>query len=305
MAEETDAARLPAHGRRPGGPGATGQPATVRERASARGPLLLLILVVAMSVAALCLRAGGSAPLGGDGPLHSDWLLVALVCAGGGWYLTVKYYARQSERPMGTPREGRLVTLTVTALVLTVVGTFAAVSVLGTSHKPPDNGAVPVGTPPPLPTQSPRVVLPPQLARQAKQSGQPFPIGTVLLVLVGLLLAAVLTVLVTLALRWLRARVVPGPELAATLPSRDDDAAALSDALSAGRLALQGEDARAAVIACYAAMEDSLAAGGLADAPPTAPPTCCAGPPPPGSWWAWRRSSSRRCSGRRAIPAIP
>lgn len=37
----------------------------------------------------------------------------------------------------------------------------------------------------------------------------------------------------------------------------------LAEAVNAGRLALQGDDSRSAVIACYAAMESSLADNGL------------------------------------------
>lgn len=265
MAEEKDTAQRSAPGREPGPDAAGGdRSATRRSFGPARGPLLLFAVVVAMAVAAVCLRAGGSAPLGSEGPLHSEWLLVAVVLAGGGWYLTAKYYARQSERPMGTPREGRLVTLTVTALVLTAVGTFAAVSVIGTSAESPQGDPAPAVVPPSLPTASPRFSLPPQPPQQGKHGGgHSFPVGTVLLVLVIALLVAVLAALVVLALRRLGARLAPGPELVATLQDGTDDGTALSDAVSAGRLALQGEDVRAAVIACYAAMEDSLAAGGL------------------------------------------
>ena len=71
-----------------------------------------------------------------------------------------------------------------------------------------------------------------------------------------LVLLAVLTVaVVVVVVRWLRRRartafvVAPAPD-----PKQDEER--LADAISAGRLALQGEDTRAAVIACYAAIDD-------------------------------------------------
>ncbi|MFJ3365636.1 DUF4129 domain-containing protein [Streptomyces anthocyanicus] len=82
------------------------------------------------------------------------------------------------------------------------------------------------------------------------------------------LLAAVVVVLVVVAvvrrLRRFGLRVPQRPGLPGTEP-QDDDTRLLLSAVHSGRRALSGtdEDARAAVIACYAAMEDALAASGV------------------------------------------
>ncbi|WP_333754011.1 DUF4129 domain-containing protein, partial [Streptomyces sp. IBSBF 2394] len=88
------------------------------------------------------------------------------------------------------------------------------------------------------------------------------------LYLVLALLAAVAVVLVVVAvvrrLRRFGLRVPQRPGLAGTA-AQDDDARLLLSAVHSGRRALAGtgDDARAAVIACYAAMEDALAASGV------------------------------------------
>lgn len=77
-----------------------------------------------------------------------------------------------------------------------------------------------------------------------------------------LLLAALVGVLVVL---W---RQRDSPRAARPKPSGPRPAAGdeevLAEAVESARRALRGDDARAAVIACYAAMEDSLAASGVA-----------------------------------------
>ncbi|TDT95510.1 uncharacterized protein DUF4129 [Streptomyces sp. 846.5] len=233
-------------------------------RRSARGPLLLLGVVVGTAVAAVCLRAGGSAPLGGVGVLHGLWLLVALVVFAAGWYAVAQYQARQGERPLGTPREERLQSLTVAALGIIGVATTAGVAVLGLTHTgPPDlpptdlKPVTPASGPPASP--GPQISLPPV----KNSASHPFPAGVVLLILIGLLAVAAGVVLTLFVSRWLQARRTPPPPLRSTLEPEDDDGAVLGDAVRAGRTALQGEDVRAAVIACYAAMEESLIAGGV------------------------------------------
>ncbi|MFC1429759.1 DUF4129 domain-containing protein [Streptacidiphilus sp. N1-3] len=255
MADDTGAARRSGNRNGPGRPG---------------GPraLLLLAMVVGLAVTALSLNAAdssggdGSGVLDGVGPLHGEWLLVLLAVAAGGWYLVAKYYARQNERPMGTAREGRLVTLTVTAVVLTVLGTAVALVLVGMAKTDPA----------PPPPAAPPAPMPTMKARPVTETGSgngsnfhmPHPISLPYLLL-GLLVlasAALLVLVVVLARRYLgRGPGVPS-ELVGTLEPAPEEQA-LSAAVSAGRLALQGEDVRAAVIACYAAMEDSLAESGL------------------------------------------
>ena len=243
-------------------------PQTPQARAGARplGPrslLLLLAMLAGLALAALCLHAGGAVGLDGTGPLHAEWLLVMLVVAAGGWYLTAKYHARQNERPMGTAREGRLVTLTVTALVLTILGTSIGVGVFGMGGAKPPPPPPPPSNPPKVPPSPkyPDIGTPPGDASHFRMPHL-ISIPYVLLVLLVLAVLVLLVLVVIAAQRYLHRRATPAPELVGTLEPAPEEAA-LTAAVSAGRLALHGEDVRAAVIACYAAMEDSLAASGL------------------------------------------
>ena len=253
MADETEAARPESAKPDPAGRGG-GRPGGSR-------PLLLLALLGGTAVAAVSLHAGGD--LGRTlGPLHGDWFLVVVVVVAGGWFLTAKYHARQNERPLGTAREGRLTTLTYTALVLTVLGTSIAVAMLGMdAHLAPPPPPPPPTPPPvgkvPVPTQQPVAVAPAQA-----HGGFLFSVQDLLLGMFWLAVAVLLVLAVIAARRFLAARSVPPAVLQGTLETPAEEQA-LSAAVSAGRLALEGEDVRAAVIACYAAMERSLAESGL------------------------------------------
>ncbi|WP_327063475.1 DUF4129 domain-containing protein [Kitasatospora purpeofusca] len=109
-------------------------------------------------------------------------------------------------------------------------------------------------TPPPVPT-----VSPPEPGEPVSDSS----LSGVVQVVFGALLAVLVIAVVVGVVRLLRLRIVrrrpPTPLPAA--PARTEDA--LAAAVLTGRRALTGADARAAVIACYAAMETSLAASGL------------------------------------------
>ncbi|MFI9272893.1 DUF4129 domain-containing protein [Kitasatospora sp. NPDC052896] len=74
--------------------------------------------------------------------------------------------------------------------------------------------------------------------------------------LVGVVVGAVL------AVRYLRSLDRPAP--GGPVIVRTDPDEALAEAVESGRRALRGSDARAAVIACYAAMEESLGRSGIA-----------------------------------------
>jgi hypothetical protein len=106
----------------------------------------------------------------------------------------------------------------------------------------------------------PRLRTVPSQARQAH--GSSFPINDVLYgLLVALLLAAVVYCCVLLARRR------RGGPAAEPIPEPDDEPAELRAAVESGRAALlRLDDARAAIIACYAAMEQSLARAGTARA---------------------------------------
>uniref|UniRef100_UPI002FDC1E63 DUF4129 domain-containing protein n=1 Tax=Streptomyces sp. ISBFB 2968 TaxID=2903527 RepID=UPI002FDC1E63 len=110
---------------------------------------------------------------------------------------------------------------------------------------------------------TPTFVTPPPQQRHGSTDHSSLPLYLVLA-----LLAAVAVVVVVVAvvrrLRRFGMRVPQRPGPPGTV-AQDDDARLLLSAVDSGRRALAGtdDDARAAVIACYAAMEDALAASGV------------------------------------------
>ena len=224
------------------------------------GPLLGLASAVGLAVAALCLHATASAPRSGAGPLVTYWVLLALAAGVGGCTLAVKYRVRQEERPRISPREERVTKLTVFGVFAICAATVISLIVIG-SGRPTgtDPPATPPPTAPPLPS-APPVQIP---VTVKGHPSHPFDLLPYLLSLLALLLAGILALVVYLVLRYLpRLRVSPSG-IVSTPPPAEADETRLAEAVSAGRLALSGDDSRAAVIACYAAMEESLAANGL------------------------------------------
>lgn len=231
--------------------------------ASARqlGPFLGLVSAVGLAVAALCLHATAGAPRSGAGPLVGYWVLLALAAGVGGCTLAVKYRVRQEERPGISPREERVTKLTVFGVFAICAATVISLIVIGsgrpTGVDPPR--ATPTVTPPPAPTPTPSPV---RLGPRG-HPGHPINLMPYLLALLGLLVAGILVLVIRLVLRYLSGLRVGPSGIVSAPPSAEADETRLAEAVSAGRLALGGDDSRAAVIACYAAMEASLAANGV------------------------------------------
>ncbi|MDH6142991.1 HAMP domain-containing protein [Kitasatospora sp. GP30] len=219
---------------------------------------LALTAVVGLAFAALILRPAtglfstGGAPLG----RASGW--VALL--GIGWAIVVGTVSRDYRAAVRhltglTPRAERL-TRTAAWLLPTaaVVLPVTALAIVNAHHRPP----------PTPPVRLPQTKLPPV---PAQGGADHTAIGNAIAIVFALLILVLAVLLGRLLLNALRKRrrVPRRTRVPGLVPSRAlDEQEQLAAAVGSGRQALLGTDARAAVIACYAAMEDSLAASGVA-----------------------------------------
>jgi Domain of unknown function (DUF4129) len=227
--------------------------------ALAFGAVLLLALGAAASSS-----AHGSAARGA-GPLAAQWWLfgLAALCAGGAAVSRLR--RRMFGMEAASSAEHRLQR---GVLALAAVATAAVPLALFLVHNHDGGtGAGVCGDCPMLKITETRPVdtNPAATPNPSPGSGhRALPFETVLLVLACLIALVLAVGLTLLVLRWLRGRGVPQEIGGAPLPASEDeqDGSALNQAVLAGREALEGE-ARAAIIACYAAMEDSLTAAGV------------------------------------------
>ncbi|MFE2457330.1 DUF4129 domain-containing protein [Streptomyces sp. NPDC059402] len=229
--------------------------------------MVAVAVVGALAVAALALRPAEGLLHSGRGPL-GQWGIVAIGASAawtiGVWTAVRRLRPRFGAERMGlAPVEERLREAAAPLLLsaTAVVGVLALVL-----HRFSTGDGTP--GPPPLATEpapEPTFATPPTQERpRGSGDHSSLPLRLVLLAL-----AAVVAVLVVVAvvrrLRrfWLSLPYRPGP-LGSTAP-QEDYARLLLSAVHLGRRALAGtdDDARAAVIACYAAMEDALAASGV------------------------------------------
>ena len=242
--------------------GTMGHNGRIRAPRSVLVPLAVLLL--ALGAAALASARGSGA--NGDGPLAGQWWLIAAVAIGLGLTAIVKLRRLVAVADPDTTAEARLHR---GALALVAVATAAVPIVLFFLHSHDGGQGAGVCTNCPLvaPTASARLIVDPTAA--VNKPGQAphieLPMTTILLVLVGLLAAIIAAAVAIALLRWLRERAAAegiGGAPLASMAEDEEDESALEMAVLAGRDALAGE-ARAAIIACYAAMETSLTEAGV------------------------------------------
>jgi Domain of unknown function (DUF4129) len=231
-------------------------------RPGAPGALPAVAAGAALVLAALGLRLASGSATRGQGPLAAKAVLIAVpfgvVCA----IAAAKYHTRVRYAPPGSAAADRMHGATVA--LLSVCAILIPVSLLMFWRGP--DGTPPAGAPQKLrpsadatePTHQPTAV-PTHPAHPVA-----FRLDVRLLILlIGVILALLLAgALVWLVLRLLRAArqdAVSSIAPVAAPPEQD----ALAEALDAARGALTGTDARAAIIACYRAMEVSLAESGI------------------------------------------
>jgi hypothetical protein len=230
-------------------------------------PLLAILGVLLLALGAAALTSAHGSAEHGAGPLAKQWWLFAAVVLGLGIFGLVRLRERFSATDPESTAQARLIRgVLVVGAVLTValpIGLYLArfqsddtaetctvncPEVLSTGVN--RNSSTPLALPTKAPTHNAPINL---------------PLGPILLVLGGVLVALVVVGLVLIYLRLRRTRIMQLGIDGAAPPALDDEARdeeALGAAVLAGRGALEGE-ARAAIIACYAAMEDSLAAAGV------------------------------------------
>lgn len=223
--------------------------------------VVLTLFGLALCAAGLTL-AGGSA-LHGVGPAQKYGIPLGLACFALLAVVATRYRRWQGShgRPEPQSKTSRLYLATSAILFVGVFLVPAAVIAVGRSDSGKD--ALPGG---PIPTAPPPVATPTQSVPPPARPVQPFDL-TPLLIAIGAVVVIVIALLIWRWLRLLNLRVsvdlISGAQPPAPVDD-DHDQELLVDAMSAGRRALEGDDARAAIIACYAAMEESLAEAGIA-----------------------------------------
>ncbi|MFG2324898.1 DUF4129 domain-containing protein [Streptomyces sp. NPDC048568] len=232
-------------------------------RRAVPGAVVAAGVVGALAVAALVLRPAEGLLHSGQGPL-GHWGIVAIgssVAWAAGVMLVVERLRSRiaAGRDPLTPGEERLRRAAVPLLLAGpgVIGVLALV--MHRFNRRSTSPTPPVELPPPV---SP----PPVLGRADPEGGSGHGSSVPLYVLLGLLASVVAVVAVVPLVRRLRRRGLTVPALPerAGAPAGDEDARLLLAAVHSGRRALADTgDARTAVIACYAAMEDALVASGL------------------------------------------
>ncbi|MFE5394373.1 DUF4129 domain-containing protein [Streptomyces sp. NPDC056568] len=226
------------------------------------GAVVAAGVVGALTVAALALRPSEGLLHAGRGPLgHGGVVIVSSLV----WTAVVVWSVTRlrgrfgSHRAALPPGEERLREVAARLLLAgaSAIGVLALVL-----HRFPDGAES--DPPPPLPTQLPTAG--PGGPTTGEGPGDASDLPSLPLYAVLGLLAAVVVVIVALTvvrrLRRLGLRVPQRPGLAGT--AAEDDEARLLSAVRSGRRALADTgDARADVIACYAAMEAALVASGV------------------------------------------
>ncbi|KMO95195.1 DUF4129 domain-containing protein [Streptomyces roseus] len=231
------------------------------------GPAVLVVGGVVL--AALLLRpdtglwAKGRGPLGGNPVLVLGLALLALL---GGLLLRGKYREQVGADRELNPVEQRLadgvsrVLLAASLVVPLLVLVLHRFGAPGAGRDVGRGGGTPSQLP--GPPQDPASAPPPAQHAVEADRGVQFGPARVLLGL-GIALLVVVVVIAGLYL-WRHLTRPPIPDAAATGATLDHEQERLAHAVDSGRRALlEAADARAAVIACYAAMEESLAASGV------------------------------------------
>ncbi|MFJ9844202.1 DUF4129 domain-containing protein [Kitasatospora sp. NPDC101155] len=224
-------------------------------------PAGVLLVVVGLLAAAAALRPeGGLLGTAATGPVSGLGFVVLL---GLGWAVLVGRFAgrfREEVRHLDgpTPRAERL---RETAMLLLPLAAAAVPVLLLVLYVRAESGLAVPRRRPVMPTFTPEAVPSSPQAPVPPAAGEGLEVLVTALFALAVVAAVVLGAVLVFRLRRLRVRRREAPAVPPAAPASPE--AALAEAVASGRRALEGADARAAVIACYAAMEGSLAASGL------------------------------------------
>jgi len=232
---------------------------------SAAQAALAVVVVGGVVAAALLLRSDGGLWGRGSGPLGGH-AVVVLVLTGAwcvaGLVLNSRYQGQVGwDQNLGAV-EQRLSDVVRHALILLPFAVPLLVLVLhrfGSTDTADAGDGLELGTPPSMPTGSSHPA-----ARHGSDAGSGGVQGSTLLG-IAVVIVIVVVVVVAAVFLWRLLHRTDAQHTPATYATADDEQQRLAEAVDSGRRALlDGHDARAAVIACYLAMEESLAASGVA-----------------------------------------
>ncbi|RAG82758.1 DUF4129 domain-containing protein [Streptacidiphilus pinicola] len=221
-------------------------------------------------MAAVALNAAQGTALAGYGPAKAQWLLLVFGVAIAGWALAVRARRTQERLPGGgTPTQARIASLVVPGIAVMAAATVVGLAVLGTRGlqtppiQPPTGIAAPSA---PGGNAQPTPIVTSGAGDKQSGSSSPIDFQALLEGFLALLAVALLVLVAVFLARWLSARR-RSERADGTVDGGlrgDGTEEALADAVLAGREALADDpDPRTAIIACYAAMERSLAHGGI------------------------------------------
>jgi hypothetical protein len=238
-----------------GEPAQTGRAPEPASPSALRGPALARLLLTALLVAGVLVGLRGGFTLHGwHGPYRRDGIAIGVtleVILGG---LLVGLLVR-GRRPSDDFRVHRLRGVLRTTLLAGLLAIPAVLIFAVPLHPHP----LP---PQPLPTQRQPTGVPTVTRAPHPAPAFRLPLAGILYALLILALIGGIAACVVLLRRRLPEQDVLPPQEASVAEGQRSD---LRDAVSSGRRALAGlDDARAAIIACYVAMERSLAAAGAA-----------------------------------------
>ena len=211
------------------------------------------LLLAALLIAAVLIGLRGAFTLHGwRGPYHRDGIVIGIALEVVLAALLIAVLIR-GRRPSDDFRVQRLRGVLRAALLAALVAGIPAVLLLARPLHHPQ--PPPVVQPQPHPSASPEVTRVPHPGSSFR-----LPLADVLYpLLILVLIGGIVACVVLLQRRRPRHEVLPPDEASLAEGQRGG----LRDAVSSGRRALAGtDDARAAIIACYAAMERSLGAAG-------------------------------------------